>query len=40
MLKLNSVDVSGLLFDNYPSPFVLDGRLNSVAVVLPYQPRL
>lgn len=38
MLKLNSVDVQGLLFENYPSPYVLDGRLNNVAVVLPADP--
>lgn len=38
MLKLNSVFVQGLLFENYPSPFVLDGRLNDVAVVLPSDP--
>jgi hypothetical protein len=38
MLKLSSVDVLGLLFDNYPSPFVLDGKLNDVAVVLPARP--
>ena len=38
MLKLNSVNVQGLLFENYPSPFVMDGRLNDVAVVLPGQP--
>ena len=38
MLKLNSVDVQGLLFDNYPSPFVMDGKLNNVAVVMPAQP--
>ncbi len=38
MLKLNSMDVLGLLFENYPSPFVWDGKLNDVAVVLPSQP--
>ena len=38
MMRLNSVDVQGLLFDNYPSPFVMDGQWNNVAVVLPDFP--
>ena len=38
MLKLNTVDVQGLLFESYPSPFVKDGRLNDVAIVLPSRP--
>lgn len=38
MLKINSVDVQGLLFENYPSPFVMDGRLSNTAVVLPSSP--
>ncbi len=38
MMRLNSVDVRGLLFENYPSPFIMDGSLNNVAVVLPSSP--
>lgn len=35
MLKLASMDVQELLFDNYPSPFVRDGSVNNLTVVLP-----
>ena len=38
MMRLNSVDVRGLLFENYPSPFIMDGSLNNVSVVLPSSP--
>lgn len=38
MLKLSSVSADNLIFDYYPSPFVSDGSLNQVAVVLPETP--
>ena len=37
-LKLNSTDVSYMLFESYPSPFVKDNTMNNVAVVLPDSP--
>ena len=38
MVKLNTVNVQGLLFDNYPGPFAWDERLNDMAVLLPANP--
>ncbi len=37
-VTINSADVSSFLFDNYPDPFVKDGRMNNVAVILPASP--
>lgn len=39
MLKLDSIEGNDLIFENYPSPFIRDGRLNELAVVLPEKPR-
>mgnify|MGYP000900388379 CR=1 FL=1 len=38
MLKIMSVDKSRLVFENYPSPFLRDGRTNNLVVVLPDNP--
>ncbi|MHC1750794.1 MAG: cellulose biosynthesis cyclic di-GMP-binding regulatory protein BcsB [Cellulosilyticaceae bacterium] len=35
MLKLNSIENPFLIFENYPAPFVIDGKLNQLAVVVP-----
>lgn len=35
LLKLNTTEKTDLLFNNYPFPFIRDGNLNRVAVVLP-----
>jgi len=37
-LKLNSTDVSYMLFESYPSPFVKDNTMNNLEVVLPDSP--
>jgi hypothetical protein len=39
MLKIMSIDQSRLIFENYPSPFLRDGRLNNLVVVLPDNPQ-
>ncbi|ANS76628.1 cellulose synthase [Paenibacillus yonginensis] len=38
VLQLNSKDRTDMLFNNYPYPFLRDGRFNRVAVVLPNKP--
>lgn len=38
MLKLMSEDKSNLYFENFPSPFLKDGMLNNVLLLLPKQP--
>ena len=38
MLKLNSVDQSEFLFENFPSPFVRDGSLDHLVILLPDSP--
>ena len=37
-VTINSADVSSYLFENYPDPFVKDGRMNNVTVILPATP--
>ncbi|MEI6100541.1 MAG: cellulose biosynthesis cyclic di-GMP-binding regulatory protein BcsB [Eubacteriales bacterium] len=37
-IKLNSVDNPYLLFDSFPAPFVTDGALQNVALVIPDSP--
>lgn len=37
-VKLNTEEVSELLFEYYPNPFIKNGVMNQVAVVLPQQP--
>lgn len=38
MLKLASYSEASLLFENYPSPFVVDGSFDNVLVILPDEP--
>ncbi|WRS28841.1 cellulose biosynthesis cyclic di-GMP-binding regulatory protein BcsB [Oscillospiraceae bacterium MB08-C2-2] len=38
MLKISSVEANGLLFENYPSPFLRDNSLDNLVVVVPDQP--
>ncbi len=35
MLKLNTVDIPHMIFENYPSPFIKDGIFNKVAFIIP-----
>lgn len=35
VVRLNTKDKTDLLFDNYPNPYLRDGRFNQIAVVLP-----
>ncbi len=37
-LKLSTETVTSLIFENYPAPFVSDGTLNNVVIVLPNSP--
>lgn len=35
MLKMNTIENPFLVFENYPAPFVVDGKMNEIAVVVP-----
>lgn len=38
MLKLASTESGLLVFENYPYPFIKDGQMNQVSVILPKEP--
>lgn len=38
LLKLNSIDHSDMIFENYPSPFIRDGHFNELLIALPAIP--
>lgn len=39
MLKIASVENDTILFESYPSPFIKDGSMNNVVVLLPDEPK-